>query len=346
MTPRLLIIGGGLAGTTLAWQLHQRGVPFMVVDRDEPQTSSKVAAGLITPITGMRLVLNWRIRTLFPEAAAFYQQLERELSRRFYHETGIVSLLQDDQAVTQWQKRQSQPEVQAYLKTPAHAALVDEQIFSNPLGGFEQCGAWLDTAAFLAASQHYFASTGRWQNAAYPLPSSNGPIQWHGQTYTHAIFCIGWEAAKHPWFDWLPFRSGRGTVLEIKADTGGETRIINRGCWLLPRGDDCLRVGPTYEFNFDHPHLPAPAAVAGLEAKLQLLLKQPYEITGSQTGVRPIIQHRQAVIGRHPARPNIAFMNGLGSKGVLRAPWLSRQLVEHLLDGKPIESELDLAGNF
>jgi glycine/D-amino acid oxidase-like deaminating enzyme len=114
----------------------------------------------------------------------------------------------------------------------------------------------------------------------------------------------------------------------------------------LPRGGGGLRVGPTYEFNFDHPHLPAPAAVAGLEAKLQLLLKQPYEITSSQTGVRPIIQHRQAVIGRHPARPKIAFMNGLGSKGVLRAPWLSRQLVEHLLDGKPIESELDLAGNF
>ena len=106
MTPRLLIIGGGLAGTSLAWRLHERGVPFMMVDRDEPQTSSKVAAGLITPITGMRLVLNWRIATLYPEAATFYQQLEQELGRRFYHETAIVSLLLDDKAVEQWQKRQ------------------------------------------------------------------------------------------------------------------------------------------------------------------------------------------------------------------------------------------------
>jgi glycine oxidase len=346
MTPRLLIIGGGLAGTSLAWQLHKRGVPFMMVDRDEPQTSSKVAAGLITPITGMRLVLNWRIATLYPEAATFYQQLEQELGCRFYHETAIVSLLQDDQAVTQWQKRQLQPEVQPYLQIGDSAALVDESIFTNPHGGFKQRGAWLDTAAFLAASKRYFESTGRWQQAEFPFSESGGPIQWNGQIYTHAIFCIGWEAAKHPWFDWLPFRSGRGTVLEVKADTGGETRIINRGCWLLPRGDGALRVGPTYEFNFDHPHLPSPAAVAGLETKLQALLKRPYEITGSQTGVRPIIQHRQAVIGRHPVRTHIAFMNGLGSKGVLRAPWLARQLVEHLLDGKPIEPELDLAGNF
>lgn len=346
MTPRILIIGGGLAGMSLAWRLHERGVPFLIVDRDEPQTSSKVAAGLITPITGMRLVLNWRIGTLYPEASAFYQERERELASQFYYQTRIVSLLLDDKAVEQWQKRHQQPEVQPYLNEAASVPLVDEAIFANPQGGFEQRGAWLDTAEFLAASQRYFESTGRWQQEEFPLPEAHERVRWNGQTYTHTVFCIGWEAAKHPWFDWLPFRSGRGTVLQIKADTGGEKRIINRGCWLLPRGDGTLRVGPTYEFNFDHPNTSAPEAVAGLESKLQALLKRPYQITGSQTAVRPIIQHRQALIGRHPLRPHIAFMNGLGSKGVLRAPWLARQLVEHLLDGKPIEPELDLAGNF
>ncbi|MCX6857112.1 MAG: FAD-binding oxidoreductase [Verrucomicrobia bacterium] len=346
MTAHVLIIGGGLAGTSLAWRLHERGVPFLVVDRDEPLTSSKVAAGLITPITGMRLVLNWRLDTLYPEARAFYQQIEKKLGHSFYHETPIVSLLLDDQAVAQWQKRHQQPEVQPYLDAQTHEPLVNADVFANPLGGFQQRGAWLDTAAFLAASQRFFESTGRWQCAEFPLPESGGPIHWNGQTYKHSVYCIGWEAAKHPWFEWLPFRSGRGTVLQVQADTGGETRIINRGCWLLPRSDGTLRVGPTYEFHFDHPNQPAPEAVAGLETKLQALLKRPYKTIGSQTGVRPIIQHRQAVIGRHPVRPDIAFMNGLGSKGVLRAPWLSRQLIEHLLDGKPIEAELDLAGNF
>ena len=64
MTPRILIIGGGLAGMALAWRLHERGVPFLIVDRDEPLTSSKVAAGLVAPITGLRLTLNWRYDTL------------------------------------------------------------------------------------------------------------------------------------------------------------------------------------------------------------------------------------------------------------------------------------------
>ncbi|MEQ1749375.1 MAG: FAD-dependent oxidoreductase, partial [Prosthecobacter sp.] len=181
-----------------------------------------------------------------------------------------------------------------------------------------------------------------WQRGEFP---ADGSLVWNGQTFTSAIFCIGWEAARHPWFDWVPFRSARGTVLQVTADTEGETRIINNGSWLLPRGDGTLRVGPTYDFDFDQPNTPAQEAVAGLETKVQSLLLSPYQITGSQTGVRPIIQHHQALIGRHPARPQIAFLNGLGSKGVLRAPWLARQLMEHLLDGKPIEPELDLAGN-
>jgi len=98
--------------------------------------------------------------------------------------------------------------------------------------------------------------------------------------------------------------------------------------------------------DFDQPHVPAPEVIAGLEVRLQGLLKSRYEIIGSQTGVRPIITRKEALIGRHPARPQVAFINGLGSKGVLRSPWIARQLVEHLLEGKPVESELDLAGNF
>jgi len=53
-----LILGQGLAGTAIAWRLWERGLPFLIVDRDEPVTSSKIAAGLLTPITGMRMSLN------------------------------------------------------------------------------------------------------------------------------------------------------------------------------------------------------------------------------------------------------------------------------------------------
>ncbi|MEN3940172.1 FAD-dependent oxidoreductase [Prosthecobacter sp. SYSU 5D2] len=348
MHPRFLIIGQGLAGTALAWQLHLRGLAFIVVDRDEESTSSKVAAGLVTPITGMRLNLNWRYNVLYPEAIEFYKGIEVRLKRRFYHEVPIVRLLRDEKAAALWEKRRLQPEVQPYLAA-VDGALVNGALFNNPHGGFEQQhSGWLDTAAFLAASRVYFESLGLWQRGEVTpdaLIQDGSGVIWKGGDFTQAVFCTGWEAAQHPWFDWVPFQSARGTVLTMQADTGGETRIINCGCWLLPRDDGSLRAGPTYELDFADPCTPSPAALEGLEQKLRRLLKVDYTITGSQTGVRPIIKGHQAMIGRHPARPQIAFMNGLGSKGVLRAPWVARQLVEHLVDGVAVEPGMDLSGN-
>lgn len=348
MTTRLLIIGQGLAGTALAWRLHACGVPFLIVDRDEPQTSSKVAAGLVTPITGMRLNLNWRYEMLYPEALAFYRDCETILGQSFYHEVPIVRLLRDEKALALWEKRRLQPEVQPYLKA-VKGPLVDETVFANPHGGFQQQqGGWLDTAAFLNASRTFFQGLGVWRAGEVTVDSlvpSDSSVLWNGESFATAIFCTGWEAARHPWFDWLPFQSAQGTVLGVQADTGGECRIINRGCWLLPRGDGTLRVGPTYDLNFTDPHTPSPQSLAGLETKLRALFLRDFTITSHQTGVRPIIRGRQALIGRHPGRPRIAFMNGLGSKGVLRAPWVAGRLVEHLLDGAEIEPGMDLAEN-
>jgi glycine oxidase len=78
---------------------------------------------------------------------------------------------------------------------------------------------------------------------------------------------------------------------------------------------------------------------------LRGLLKVPTTITASQTAVRPIIKNQQALMGTHPAHPRVAFLNGLGSKGSLRSPWLARHLIEHLLNGSPLDPELDLQRN-
>lgn len=348
MSHRYLIIGQGLAGTCLAWQLYWRGLPFLVVDPDEAQTSSKVAAGLVTPVTGMRLNLNWKYAELQPEALAFYRKLEQLMGEPFYHEVPVVRLLRDEKAAALWGQRQQQEEIRPYL-TDVAEPLVDEAVFNNPFGGFEQRhSGWLDTAAFLKASRQFFETAGCWVRGRVDEADvclTDGMVHWQGQAFSQAVHCIGWAAVQTKWFEWVPFQSALGSVLNLKADTGGERRVINRGCWLLPRADGCLRAGPTYELDFKDACTPTPTALAKLEDKLRLLLKHPFETAGCQTGVRPIIKGRHVLIGRHPAWSQLAFFNGLGSKGVLRAPWASRQLVAHLLDNSPLETALDLRSN-
>ncbi len=90
---------------------------------------------------------------------------------------------------------------------------------------------------------------------------------------------------------------------------------------------------------------PIEVSVADLRGKLAQLLRVPFEITEARAAIRPIIQHRPLVLGRHPAHPPVCVFNGLGSKGVLRAPFFARMLVEHLLDDRELEPEVDVQAN-
>ncbi|MEO1998698.1 MAG: FAD-dependent oxidoreductase, partial [Planctomycetaceae bacterium] len=70
-----LIVGQGLAGTALAWSLTWRHRNILVVDRSRPSSASRVAAGLITPITGQRLTPTWRYNEFWPAAVEFYRRV-------------------------------------------------------------------------------------------------------------------------------------------------------------------------------------------------------------------------------------------------------------------------------
>jgi 2-polyprenyl-6-methoxyphenol hydroxylase-like FAD-dependent oxidoreductase len=69
----VLIVGQGLAGTLLSWWLHKAGIPFKVIDQQDPNSASARAAGLINPVTGRRLVTTWMIDELMSFASGAYK---------------------------------------------------------------------------------------------------------------------------------------------------------------------------------------------------------------------------------------------------------------------------------
>jgi glycine/D-amino acid oxidase-like deaminating enzyme len=60
----------------------------------------------------------------------------------------------------------------------------------------------------------------------------------------------------------------------------------------------------------------------------------PAEIVDHQAGVRPASRDRRPILGQN-------ILNGLGSRGVLLAPWCATHLVDHLLAGRPIDPEVN-----
>ena len=93
-----VIVGQGLAGTSLAWHLRWLGQRVAVIDHESPVTASRVAAGLISPLTGKRLAVSWRFRELWEYAIALYERVQLETNTRFFYPGPIIRLLNDPQA--------------------------------------------------------------------------------------------------------------------------------------------------------------------------------------------------------------------------------------------------------
>ena len=118
----VLIIGQGIAGSCLAWELKRRGTDFTITDRPIAETASRVAAGLVNPLTGRAFRPGWRQEECLSAAEAFYPETERELGGSWWQKTPIFRELETEDQLEVWQERQTAPESCAYAGRLRRAA--------------------------------------------------------------------------------------------------------------------------------------------------------------------------------------------------------------------------------
>jgi len=78
MTVDYVVVGQGICGTFLSYNLLQQGKTVLVIDQSDSFSATKVASGVINPVTGRRIVRTWMIEEVLPFAEAAYRQLENE----------------------------------------------------------------------------------------------------------------------------------------------------------------------------------------------------------------------------------------------------------------------------
>lgn len=317
MTAEFVIVGQGLAGTALAWALLKRGKRVRVLDRETGNRASRVAAGLLTPITGKRLAESWRWGELFPAARAFYRSVEAELGWEFFREAPAVRLFQSEAECARYRG--------ARCEVPAG--------FRAPLGAFEMPAARLDVCAYLDASHDAFRAKGIYERADFdlgaPLPNET------------VVFCRGFGASADPWFGEIAWNAAKGEILTVRVPELREERVVHFGGWLAPVGEHLYRLGATYTWN-PLDTLTTHEARAELESKLRAVLEGPFEVVGHDAAVRPVIDAGKPALGTHPRNARVACFNGLGSKGSLLAPFFAEQLAAHLCVGAPVDPEVDV----
>ena len=102
-----LIVGQGIAGTVLSYTLLKQGCSVLVLDREEENSSSKVAAGICNPITGKKQLKTWNADKLFPFLYNFYRDLEKELKVQFFFPKKVYRTFKDITSQNLWAERET-----------------------------------------------------------------------------------------------------------------------------------------------------------------------------------------------------------------------------------------------
>src|ERR1700740_2256716 len=82
MQVEYIIVGQGLAGTTLAQYLHKNNRSFIVLGSPAHKRASEVAAGFFYSVTGKKMLLTWNAERIFPLLHEFYKEAEEWLGKK------------------------------------------------------------------------------------------------------------------------------------------------------------------------------------------------------------------------------------------------------------------------
>jgi len=295
-----LIIGQGLAGSILAHQLITHGQRVMVIDNDHSGSSSKVAAGIINPITGPRLSHAEHFASLFEEAKTYYAKLEYHIKKSVFSEI----------------KQQDYP-------------LID-------ITGT----AIVDTKALLEASKVWLSSLHCYRKLAvdYGLFSFNeNSVHYQDLKATNVIFCEGYQAINNPWLNHLPFKLAKGEILTLSNPTQLQT-MLSWEKWLVPH-QSILKLGSNFDWD-NLELTASEMVKQSLTESVKKYTHLECDVIKHEVGIRPSTRQREPFIGALPALNNAYCFNGFGSKGCLFIPHYASLLSKHLLQQTPLPTKV------
>lgn len=342
MNINYLIIGQGISGTFLCHELEKSGLTFIVIDKVNPQSASRIASGIINPVTGRRIVKTWMIDELMPFAWNAYTMIGNRLGINCLSQINNIDFFPTPQMRLAFLDRIR--EDTQYLSLPANEN--DWLPFLNYDFGYgiiDPCYL-INLQELLPAFRKMLLDKSVLREEHFDVSNlelTSTGIQYQDIYADKIIFCDGIESQENHWFKNLPFAPNKGEVLiaEIKDLVPG--KILKRGISIVPWKENLFWVGSSHEWQFEND---APTAIfrQKTEAQLKSFLKIPFTIVDHWAAIRPATLERRPFVGPHPQFPQIGIFNGMGTKGCSLAPYFAKQLVDHLTNKKELSPEVNV----
>lgn len=339
-----ILVGHGLAGSILGHTLSEKGYKIIIIDQPKDNSASRVAAGLMNPLAGKRFAKSWLADTLVPFATAFYRQLESQCGRQLFYQKPILKLFSSAEEQNNWMGKSAGMAYGDFIKA-VHTRLPDSAEIHQELGGIEiDKGGYVDVPLLLDTLRQCRQEKGEIISDAFrpeALRIQEDGLAYQDMQARHIIFCEGYQGARNPYFNWLPFSLNKGEVLEVEVALQQQGYIYNKGVYVVGVSQDRWRVGATYNWRQVTEEVTAEGRKE-LERKLQDLLKKPFRVVAQRAGIRPAVRDRRPLLGRHPALPQVSIFNGMGSKGVMMVPYLAHHFALYLSGAQELMPEVNI----
>lgn len=352
---KTIVIGAGILGASVAYQLAKRGAEVLIVDRQDKGQATAAAAGIICPWVSQRRNRAWY--RLAKEGARFYPSLIAELEKDGERETGYarvgaLRLHTDPQKLAELEKRAVQrradaPEMGEIRQLSPQQVknlfplLADNYVALHVSGGARVDGRALRDALLGAAIRNGAVFIGGEAALRYNGTTVTG-ISVAGESIPSdiVIVCAGAWANQllRPLGVNLLVSFQKGQIVHL-ALPGTETSswpvVMPPGDqYILTLADSRIVIGATHENNpagFD-----TRVTAGGLQEVFnKALLPAPGLANGTfleaRVGFRPFTPGFLPVIGALPGWTGIYLANGLGASGLTIGPYLGLQMAKLVL---------------
>ena len=337
-----LIVGCGLAGIAFAETCLQYNKSILVFENNS-QTSSTIAAGLYNPVILKRFTGLQYAQQHINELNDFYKSVENKLKFRVDYKLPILRKFFSIEEQNNWFAASDKPDLNNFLSLNLIKTKYSGIDSPFDFGEVLQTG-FVDTATLLKTYHNYLFENNFLKSESFEfdkLEIDDNYISYNGFKFKHIVFAEGFGMHSNPFFNNLPLDGTKGELFIIKAPNLKLDVIVNTSVFILPLGNDLFKVGATYNWS-DKTNVPSHEGKLELIEKIKEILNCDFEILEHFAGVRPTVKDRKPLIGTHYEHNNIHILNGLGTRGVMLAPTMAKNLFEYIEFSKPIDSSINI----